>query len=42
MRKIRFTEEQIIGTVKGSDAGVPELCRKHGIAPPVGRRSTAA
>lgn len=33
MRKSRFTDEQIIGIVKESEAGVPtaELCRKHGI-----------
>ena len=35
MRKSRFNEQQIIGILKESEAGVPtaELCRKHGIAP---------
>lgn len=35
MRKSRFKEEQIIGVLKQSEAGVPtaELCRQHGISP---------
>jgi len=34
MRKSRYTEEQIVGILKESEAGVPtaELCRKHGIS----------
>jgi putative transposase len=34
VRKSRFNEQQIIGILKESEAGVPtpELCRKHGIA----------
>lgn len=34
--KKRFTEEQIIGVLKESEAGikVSELCRKHGISEP--------
>ena len=33
MRKSRYTEEQIVGILKESEAGQPtaELCRKHGI-----------
>ena len=35
MRKIRFTEVQIIGMIKEQDAGLPtlELRRKHGSSP---------
>lgn len=35
MRKSRFKEEQIIGVLKQSEAGVPtaDLCRQHGISP---------
>ena len=34
MKKKRFTEEQIIGVLKESEAGAAtkELCRKHGIS----------
>jgi hypothetical protein len=34
MKKSRFTEEQIVGMLKESEAGQPtaELCRKHGVS----------
>jgi putative transposase len=34
MKKTRFTETQIIGILKETDAGIPvkEICRKHGIS----------
>jgi len=34
MKKSRFTETQIVSTLKSADAGmrVSELCRKHGIS----------
>ena len=34
MRKIRFTEGQIIGMIKEQEAGMPtaEVCRKHGLS----------
>ena len=36
MKRSRFTEEQIIGILRGQEAGmsVSELCRKHGISEP--------
>ena len=34
MRRSRFSEEQIIGILKQSEAGIPatELCRQHGVS----------
>lgn len=34
MKSSRFTETQIIGILKETDAGIPikEICRKHGIS----------
>lgn len=34
MKKVRFSEEQIIGILKEHEAGVPvaDLCRKHGVS----------
>lgn len=34
MKKSRYSEEQIAGILKESEAGLgmPELCRKHGIS----------
>ena len=34
MRKSRFAERQIIGTIKEQEAGIPaaEVCRKHGLS----------
>jgi putative transposase len=34
LKKSRFTEQQIVGNLKESEAGAktPDLCRKHGIS----------
>ncbi len=34
MKKVRYSEDQIIGVLKEAEAGIPiaELCRKHGIS----------
>jgi putative transposase len=34
MKKVRYSEDQIIGVLKEAEAGMPiaELCRKHGIS----------
>lgn len=34
MKRSRFSDEQIIGTLKEHEAGIPvaELCRKHGVS----------
>ena len=36
MKRSRFTEERIIGILRGQEAGmkVSDLCRKHGISEP--------
>ena len=35
MKRSRFSEEQIIGTLKEQEAGMPtvEVCRRHGVSP---------